>query len=587
MAQLTELQQQQMKMAEELIFSGKPSVSFAKLFFAGIFDAERVLPFPEPIPRVQTRSDEFLARLKRTLDEHLDPVEIDRNSRIPQSAIKAMGEVGLMGAAIPAAYGGQGMTQYEYCRAIEEVARRCGGTAVFVNAHQSIGLRAILLFGTDEQKKVLPKLATGEELAAFALTEPDAGSDASNVQTRAVYDPQKKVFRINGQKRWITNGGIAQTLTLIARDTVNGEDKISAFLVHPGMPGFRVVEPALDKVGIRGTQTAKLEFTDMEVPEANVLGERGKGLKIGLTVLDFGRLTFGASCTGVAKECLQLATDHVRHRVQFGQPIGKFALVQAKIARMAAYTYAMEATTYLTAGWFDRGEHDFMIETAMLKVFTSDSLWTIVNDAIQVVGGKALFTDQPYERMMRDARLNTIGEGANEVLRVFIALTGMRDVGKELESIVIAPKSRMVKLAKMLSFGGRLAKRYFKPPIVPVRSPLLKDHAAELGAAVRRLGLMVLSVLKKYRELVMDEQLVLDRMATAAIAIYTSTAVLSRLDLAIQRAGGDSELVADEVATGRLYLRLSMEQFDNALDTLFDNHDHYVVDVAKRITRLT
>jgi alkylation response protein AidB-like acyl-CoA dehydrogenase len=586
MAQLSELQQQQMKMAEELIFSGKRSVSFAKLFFFGQFDADRVFPFPEPSARVQSRCDEFLARLNQTMDEHLDPVEIDRNSRIPQSTILALGECGLLGATIPVEYGGQGMTQYEYCRGMEEVARRCGGTAVFANAHQSIGLRAILLFGTEEQKKLLPKLATGEHLAAFALTEPEAGSDASNVQTRAVYDPQKRVFRINGQKRWITNGGIAKTLTLIARDSVNGEDKITAFLVHPDMPGFRVVDPALDKVGIRGTQTAKLEFTDMEVPEENVLGERGKGLKIGLTVLDFGRLTFGATCTGVAKECLRLASEHVRTRVQFGQPIGKFQLVQEKIARMAALTYAMESATYLTAGWFDRGEHEFMIETAMLKVFTSDSLWTIVNDAIQVLGGKALFTDQPYERMMRDARLNQIGEGANEVLRVFMALTGMRDVGKEVEGI-LNERNVAAKTVEMLRFAGRLTHRYFKAPKVPVRSTLLNDHAMALGAAVRRFGLDVLRVLKKHRELVMDEQLCLDRIATAGMAIYTSAAVLSRLDASIRKSGGDADLVADEVATGRLYLRMAMEQFDAALGSLFDNHDAYALDVARRVTRLS
>jgi alkylation response protein AidB-like acyl-CoA dehydrogenase len=192
MVQLTELQKQQMKMADELIFSGKRTVSFAKLFFYGLFDADRIFPFPEPPREIQERSKEFLVRLKDTLEKHHDPVDIDKNARIPQSTIKALGDAGMMGLTIPKEHGGQGMTQYEYCKAMEIVAARCGGTGVFVNAHQSIGLRAILLFGNEEQKKLLPPLASGDQLAAFALTEPEAGSDAANVKTKAVYDPVKK-----------------------------------------------------------------------------------------------------------------------------------------------------------------------------------------------------------------------------------------------------------------------------------------------------------------------------------------------------------------------------------------------------------
>ncbi|MBX9654703.1 acyl-CoA dehydrogenase family protein [bacterium] len=590
MVQLTELQKQQMKMADELIFSGKRTVSFAKLFFYGLFDADRIFPFPEPPREIQERSKEFLVRLKDTLEKHHDPVDIDKNARIPQSTIKALGDAGMMGLTIPKEHGGQGMTQYEYCKAMEIVAARCGGTGVFVNAHQSIGLRAILLFGNEEQKKLLPPLASGDELAAFALTEPEAGSDAANVKTKAVYDPVKKVFRINGHKRWITNGGIAKTLTLIAVDEGLPAEKkggnITAFIVHPDMPGFRVVDPALEKVGIRGTMTAKLEFKDMEVPEENVLGKRGKGLKIGLTVLDYGRLTFGACCTGVAKECVKQATQHVKERVQFGQPIGKFQLVQEKIARMAALAYAMESATYITAGWFDRGEEDVMIETAMLKVFTSDSLWTIVNDTIQVIGGKAFFCDQPFERMMRDARLNTIGEGANEVMRSFLAMAGMGNIGKEIQSIIEGPSNPLTKLFQMLGFGGRFAKQALRAPKVPVKSPQLEDEAAQLGAAIRHFGLSVMSLLRKHRELIMEEQLAQDRIATSAMAIYTAAAVISRLDSAIQKAGGNVNAVGDELATGRLYLRMALKQINDSLGSLTDNGDKFVLDVAKRLTGL-
>ena len=223
----------------------------------------------------------------------------------------------------------------------------------------------------------------------------------------------------------------------MARTPVPGTDRtaVTAFLVTPDMPGFRVVEPRAEKLGIRGTATGKLAFDDMVVPGENVLGPLGKGLKVALTVLDFGRTTFGACCTGAAKTCLDLAIAHAKTRRQFGRTLGGFELVQSKIARMAAWTYAMEAMTRVTAGLIDRGLDDYMLETAMLKVYSTEALWTIVNDAFQIHGGAAYFTDRPLERMLRDARINQIGEGANEVLTSFIAMVGMRGPGEHLRDV--------------------------------------------------------------------------------------------------------------------------------------------------------
>src|SRR5690606_29210149 len=251
-----------------------------------------------------------------------------------------------------------------------------------------------------------PKSATGEWISAFALTEPEAGSDAANVQTRAEPTPDGRGYVLNGEKRWITNGGIAQVLTLMARTPVPGssETKITAFIVTPDMPGFEVVEKRMEKCGVRGTATSRLAFHDMFVPRENILGQLGKGLKIALTVLDFGRTTFGASCTGAAKFCVEHALRHTLTRKQFSQPLAEFGLVQEKLAHMQAGTYAMEACTYQTAALIDSGEGDFMLETAMLKVFSTEMLWKIIHDTFQLYGGKAYFTDEPWERMMRDHR---------------------------------------------------------------------------------------------------------------------------------------------------------------------------------------
>src|SRR5918996_2056146 len=370
-------------------------------------------------------------------EQQIDPAAIDRQAEIPQSVIDGLGRLGILGACLPANCGGLALSQSSYCRLLEVLGGHCGSTALFVNAHHSIGPRALVLFGTEEQqRRYLPKLASGEWISAFALTEPEAGSDAANVQSTATPTPDGRGFTINGQKRWITNGGIAQVLTVMARTpTADGrESKITAFIVTPDMPGFEVVEARMPKCGVRGTATARLAFHNMFVPRENVLGQLGKGLKVALTVLDYGRTTFGASCTGAAKACLARAVVHANTRVQFGQTLGSFELVQDKLAYMAASTFAMEAATYQTAALIDSGVDDYMLETAMLKVFATDCLWRIINDTIQIFGGKAYFTDEPFERMMRDARINIIGEGANDVLRVFTALVGMRDVGLELEA---------------------------------------------------------------------------------------------------------------------------------------------------------
>jgi acyl-CoA dehydrogenase family member 9 len=477
------------------------------------------------------------------------------------------------------------MSQTAYCRLVEVLGGHCGGTALFVNAHHSIGPRAIVLFGTPEQqKKYLPKLATGEWLSAFALTEPEAGSDAANVQTQAVPSPDGKGYILNGQKRWITNGGIAQVLSVMARTPVpsSRETKITSFLVTPDMPGFKVLEARMDKCGVRGSATARLAFEDMFVPKENILGELGKGLRVALTVLDFGRTTFGASCTGAAKFCLSKAVEHANRRVQFGETLGSFELVKDKIAYMAAGAFAMEAATYETAAMIDSGEEDFMLETAMLKVYSTDTLWRIVNDTIQIYGGKAYFTDEPFERMMRDARINMIGEGANDVLRVFIALVGMRDVGMELKGILDAIKSPLGNFGKLGGFAGRRIATMLSSPDVRVRNNALDEDAARLGSLSGLLGSHVERLLRRYQESVLDRQYLLARIADAATEIYVSACVLARLD----RLVGDHHFSEAErrhdLETGRYYLTSAERRIRKNLADLWDNDDDATTAIANR-----
>jgi acyl-CoA dehydrogenase family member 9 len=594
-----ELEQQKIQ-AEELLFSGKETLGFAKALFFGHFNAGLVFPYPVLQAEESQAVDAAVADVRKYCEEKLDAVAIDRNADIPRENILGLARLGVLGMTAPKEVGGRGFSQQANCKIMEVIGGHCSSTAVFVNAHHSIGIRALLLFGSEEQKKRwLPGLVNGTQLAAFALTEEQAGSDAANVQSTATPSPDGKAWVLNGSKRYITNGGIAQVLTVMARTPVPGssDTKVTAFLVTPDMPGFKVIEARMPKCGIRGTATAKLAFENMVVPAENVLGQAGKGLRMALTVLDFGRTTFGASCTGAAKTCLRLAVQHAKRRVQFKQTLSEFELVKKKIAYMAAHVFAMEATTTQCAAFIDSGSEDYMLETAMLKVWSTEALWLMVNDTLQIHGGAGYFCDQPLERMMRDARINQIGEGANDVLRSFIAVVGMRGVGESLRSVLSALKSPLANVGTLWQFGrGQLAARFSTPP-VPVQNAGLQGAAADLGARVRDFGKAIVDVLRHLRSLalknghgsaneetriigeVMKRQYLHERIAEAACELYASSCTLSRLDHLLTMANGRAGIQA-EISAGRYFLKLADRRIRESLAALWHNDDAATTETA-------
>lgn len=571
MATTTELRQKQMEQAEELLFSGPQKEGFAKELFLGKFQAESVLPYPVVEGEQREIGDKAVAEVKKFAEEHIDPEQIDREEDIPPEVIKGLADVGVLGATISPQYGGRGMSQQNYCRLMEIIGGRCASTAVFVNAHHSIGLRALELFGTEEQKeRWMRPLTTADQIAAFALTEPEAGSDASNVQTQAVPAPNGDGFVLNGQKRYITNGAIADVLTVMARtpDEKDPDGRITAFLVTPEMPGFEVLEARMPKCGIRGTATARLAFNDMFVPSENVLGPIGKGLRVALTVLDFGRTTFGASCTGAAKFCLEKAIERANDRRQFGQTLGEFELVKAKIAHAAADTYAMESATYHTAALIDSGAEDYMVETAMLKVFASDALWRIVNDTLQIWGGAGYFNDEPFERMMRDARINLIGEGANDVLRCFVAGVGLRGLGKQLEAVLKKPWT----VGNMWRSAPRIP--------VPQRSGMnmtlqatLQSESRRLSKQIARFAARCQRMLIRYREDILDEQCVQANIGDTATELFLASCVYARLCGLATNPPADENARKREFDTGVFYLHSAHRRNTTRLQALTDNDD--------------
>src|SRR5213594_3575127 len=538
MNKLDAKRQKEIQQAEELLFAGPQALGFAKGLFHGHFVADWVMPYPRIPATQQDELDDALTELRKFLDEHLDPAEIDRQADIPRDVIDGLGRVGVLGMTAPMEFGGRGFSQMANCRILEEIGSRCASTSLFVNTHHSIGIRALLLFGTHEQKQIwLPKLVTGEQLGAFALTEKEAGSDAANVQMQARPSEDGSHFILNGEKRYITNAAIAHMLTVMARTPVPGKagkTSITAFLVTPDMPGFEILEARMPKMGIRGTATGRFAMRNVKVPKENILGPPGKGLKVALTVLDFGRTTFGACCTGADKTCLRLAVQHANTRKQFGRTLGEFELVKKKIARMAAGAYALEAMTTVTASLIDRGLEDYMLETAILKVFSTEAVWMLVNDAFQVHGGAAYFTDRPLERMLRDARINQIGEGANEVLTSFIALVGMRAPGEQFREILEGLQNPWGEWRKVWLLGLDQVGAAVRPPEVPVRSPRLQPHAKRLGELIRRFNVEVDRALMRHREEILERQLVQERIARAAMELYACACVLSRWDAELQ-----------------------------------------------------
>ncbi|KAM4687176.1 LOW QUALITY PROTEIN: complex I assembly factor ACAD9, mitochondrial-like [Rhinophrynus dorsalis] len=412
------------------------SLAYAKELFLGTVRKEEVFPYPEISKEELEEINQFVAPVEKFFNEEVDSKAIDLNAKIPPETLEGLKNLGLFGIQIPEEYGGLGLSNTMYAR-LGEITSLDGAIAVTLAAHQAIGLKGILIAGNDEQKaKYLPKLASGEHIAAFCLTEPGSGSDAASIQSRATATEDGKHFLLNGSKIWISNGGLADIFTVFARTEVvdkDGEkkDKITAFIVERAFGGVTHGK-AEDKLGIRGSNTCELHFENTKVPVENVIGEVGGGFKVAMNILNSGRFSMGSASAGMIKKLIELTAEYACTRKQFKR-LSDFELIQEKFALMAQKAFVMESMAYLTAGMMDRpGLPDCSVEAAMVKVFSSEGAWLCVSEALQILGGLGYMKDYPYERYLRDSRILLIFEGTNEILRMYIALTGMQHAGKIL-----------------------------------------------------------------------------------------------------------------------------------------------------------
>lgn len=373
-----------------------------------------------------TEEQQMLRQMVRDFtNNEIKPIakKIDEEEKIPEELINKIAELGLLGAAFPVEYGGGGFGEIGYCIIQEEISRGCSSTATFIGAHQSIGTNAIYLGGSEElKKKYVVPLAQGKMIAAFCLTEAQAGSDSFNLKTRAKKDGD--YYILNGEKLWITNAGIADVLSVFART----EKGISAFVVETKWDGVKIGPPE-KKMGIRGSTTNPISFENVRVPKENLIGQEGRGFLLAMKTLDAGRLGLGAACIGSAKELLELSTKYAKERIQFDQPISNFQAIQFMLAEMTTLIYAMESMVYRTAAKYDKGEN-VTREAAIVKLFCSEALDKIVDYAVQIHGGMGYSRELPIERMYRDARINRIFEGTNEIQKGIIARDIIKKNGK-------------------------------------------------------------------------------------------------------------------------------------------------------------
>ena len=526
---------------------GRPS-SFAKSLFLGDIEEEMVFPWPAPRAEEQDRIRSLIAAAHE-IGADIDPRKTEEDRWIGDGIIRRLGEAGLLGLYVPEEYGGQGLSQTGYARVFETFAQIDTTLSIILGVHQSIGFKAIVMFGDDEQKeRWLPDLASGRKLAGFALTEPNAGSDAYHIESRATRQPDGS-WLLNGEKRYIGNGSKGSFFTTFARCEIDGKDRHIAVIVEKGMKGFEVGE-RFDTMGLRANDLRRLYFKDVRIPPENVIGEPGEGFHIAMEVLNNGRIGLGTGSVGGAKRLLDLAIHHVLDRRQFGQQLADFELVEDKIGWMVSYLFGLESMAYLTCGLVDSGVDDYSLESAICKVSGTEFLWYAANRVIQLAGGAGYMRDEPYEKILRDIRIFPIFEGANDVLRAFIALNGLRPVGDRLSGLGELELSDPIRTIGVLAdYVGVRIQRQVRPDRITKAHPELKSHADAVADQVRELASISEQLLREHRKGIVTQQLHQKRIADSVADIFAQVAVLSRVTSIFEDQGvepsGQERYIAD------------------------------------------
>ena len=537
--------------------------SFTRGLFARAIYDDLVFPFPAPLDERSPDEAKTIHRLENDVRELvasglLDAARSDEEETIREETIRAFAERGLLALTIPKAYGGLGLSATGYAHMLGVIATADASAGVLVGVHCGLGSKAIVLFGNDEQKaRFLPMLARGETLAAYALTEPETGSDAQNIKTTADQDADGS-WLLNGRKIWIGNGHRAGVIATFAQTWVErrGERvrRPTAFIITPPTEGFTVAG-TVRKLGIRGSIQAELEYKNLRVPANQVLGEVGKGFAVAVHVLNGGRHSLAAACVAGSKGLLNDMTAYAEQRVQFGQPIANFEITQRKLSTTAAEVYAADAMLGVLGRLADTPEADQSLEAACCKVFASDLLWRSADEMVQIAGGRGFVKPYPYERMLRDARINRIFEGTNEILRLFIALNGIAEPAQRLAGLGSALKSPLRNVGLL---GGYAAERLMQrfgatASLDAVLDERLEKHKEKLEKHVGELATATERVIATHRKAIVEKQMILERLSNMAIDLFATACTMSRTQRIIETTPDDVGLVARALSMCELF----------------------------------
>jgi acyl-CoA dehydrogenase family protein 9 len=522
--------------------------SFVRGIFAGAIHDDLLFPFPATLdvrdPEETRTVRRLLAELDRMRGGLIDSARFDEEETIPEEVIRALADTGWLALSIPREYGGLGLSPAAYAHVFGEISSTDPSLGVLIGVHCGLGSKAIVLFGTAEQKqRYLPMLARGDTLAAYALTEPQTGSDAQHIVTQARQNADGS-WTLNGTKHWIGNGHRAGVIATFAQTEIERGGKMvqrpTAFIIRPDMPGFRV-KGTVRKLGIRGSTQAELVYENLQVPADHVLGAVGKGFGVAVRVLNAGRLTLAAGCTAGTKKILDQMVSFSEERVQFGHPIADFEITQRKLARTASDIYAADAMLGELTRLADHPDGEYALEAACSKVFASEMLWRAADEMVQIAGGRGFVKPYPYERTLRDARINRIFEGTNEILRLFISLNGIQGPASQLREIGVALRQPLRNLGLISGFAAsRLRSRLGATPTLDVElHERLADHKTRFEKHVAELKDAAERLIRAYRKEIVDRQQELERLSDMAIELFATACVLARTQRLIEERGAE------------------------------------------------
>jgi acyl-CoA dehydrogenase family member 9 len=551
-------------------------MSVAKNLVAGRILEDQLFPYP----KLRDKDQEVLRMMLDAIDQFLAPKHADfkrwdREAQQPAEFIQGLRDLGLFSLIIPEEHGGLGLSNAAYARVLSQTSGHDSSVSLTIGAHSSIGMKGILLFGTAAQKaQYLPKLASGEMIAAFCLTESGAGSDAASIRTQATKNANGS-WTLNGEKIWITNGGIADVYTVFAR-TSSEAGKITAFVVEAAWPGVSHGQHE-DKMGIRASSTTTVNFADVQVPAANVLETEGKGFKVAMAILNNGRTGLGGGAVGGMKTLIALASAQAQTRKQFNQPIAEFGLVREKISQMTVDCFAAESAVWMVAHYIDSGVEDYSIEAAISKVFASEALQRGAYEALQIAAGSGFMREFPYEQISRDCRILTIFEGTNEVLRLYIALSTLKDVGKSLGELKTAVDDIFNNPIKGFGVLTDYAERRLtqatgvgRDKIITSLPQLLRESAGIYERYTVELSKAADFLLRKHGKSIAEQQHALKRVADIAIDLFVGLCVLSRA-AALAQAPGEAGQQA--VAIARVFAQQAKRRMAGNIRRVQRNED--------------